>query len=47
MTFLVAGMLLWSLVHLMKSITPGMRASIQGMIGEGPHKGLAALLLLT
>ena len=47
MTFLVAGLLLWSLVHLMKSVAPGMRASIQGAIGEGPHKGLAALLLLT
>ncbi|PHR14295.1 MAG: NnrU protein [Sphingopyxis sp.] len=47
MTYLVAGVLLWSLVHLMKSVTPGLRASIQGAIGEGPHKGLAALLLLT
>ena len=46
MTFLVAGVLLWSIVHLMKSVTPGLRASIQGAIGEGPHKGLAALLLL-
>ncbi|MEH6789850.1 NnrU family protein [Parasphingorhabdus sp.] len=46
MTILVAGVLLWSIVHLMKSVTPGVRASIQGAIGEGPHKGLAALLLL-
>ncbi|WP_373492512.1 NnrU family protein [Parasphingorhabdus sp.] len=47
MTILAAGVLLWSIVHLMKSVTPGLRASIQGAIGEGPHKGLAALLLLT
>lgn len=46
MSYLVAGVLLWSIVHLMKSVTPGLRASIQGAIGEGPHKGLAALLLL-
>lgn len=46
MTYLIAGVLLWSIVHLMKSVTPGLRASIQGAIGEGPHKGLAALLLL-
>ena len=47
MTLLIAGVLLWSIVHLMKSVTPGVRASIQATIGEGPHKGLAALLLLT
>lgn len=46
MEMLIAGVLLWSLVHLMKSVTPGLRASIQGAIGEGPHKGLVALLLL-
>lgn len=46
MAMLITGVLLWSLVHLMKSVTPGLRASIQGAIGEGPHKGLVALLLL-
>lgn len=46
MGMLITGVLLWSLVHLMKSVTPGLRASIQGAIGEGPHKGLVALLLL-
>ncbi len=46
MEMLISGVLLWSLVHLMKSVTPGLRASIQGAIGEGPHKGLVALLLL-
>lgn len=47
MTLLIAGVLLWSIVHLMKSVTPGLRGSIQGAIGEGPHKGLVALLILT
>ena len=47
MTLLIAGVLLWSIVHLMKSVTPELRGSIHGAIGEGPHKGLAALLLLT
>ena len=46
MEMLIAGVLLWSLVHLMKSVAPGLRASIQGAIGEGPHKGLVALILL-
>lgn len=46
MEMLITGVLLWSLVHLMKSVTPGLRASIQSAIGEGPHKGLVALLLL-
>ncbi len=47
MTLLIAGVLLWSIVHLMKSVTPELRGAIHGAIGEGPHKGLAALLLLT
>ncbi len=47
MGMLIAGVLLWSIMHLMKSVTPGVRTSIQGAIGEGPHKGLVALLLLT
>lgn len=46
MGMLIAGVLLWSIVHLMKSVTPGLRAKVQGAIGEGRHKGLAALLLL-
>jgi uncharacterized membrane protein len=46
MEMLVAGVLLWSIVHLMKSVTPVLRASIQRAIGERPHKGLVTLLLL-
>ena len=46
MEMLITGVLLWSLVHLMKSVAPALRASIQSAIGEGPHKGLVALILL-
>ncbi|WP_417620991.1 NnrU family protein [Parasphingorhabdus sp.] len=46
MAMLITGVLLWSLVHLMKSVTPALRAAIQSAVGEGPHKGLVALLLL-
>ena len=47
MNMIIAGVLIWSIVHLMKSVTPGLRGSIQGAIGEGPHKGLVAILILT
>lgn len=46
MAMLITGVLLWSLIHLMKSVAPASRASIQGAIGEGPHRGLVALILL-
>jgi uncharacterized membrane protein len=46
MAMLITGVLLWSLVHLMKSVTPSLRGSIQSAVGEGPHKGLVTLLLL-
>ena len=46
MNMLIAGVLIWAVVHLMKSVAPGLRASIQGAIGEGPHKGLVALSLV-
>ena len=46
MGMLIAGVLLWSIVHLMKSVTPGVRGRIRGAIGEGPHQGLVAVLIL-
>lgn len=46
MGMLIAGVLLWSIVHLMKSVAPGVRGGIQSAIGEGPHKGLVAVLIL-
>lgn len=44
---LIAGVLLWSIVHLVKSVAPGLRTNIRAKIGEGPHQGLVALLIVT
>lgn len=44
---LIAGILLWSVVHLVKSVAPGLRSAIRGKIGEGPHQGLVALLIIS
>jgi len=46
MGILLAGVLLWSAVHLMKSITPGIRSSIIQKTGTFPHQGLVALLIV-
>lgn len=46
MAMLITGVLLWSLIHLMKSVAPDLRGKIKSAIGEGPHKGLVALILL-
>jgi len=43
MTLLIAGVLLWSIAHLMPAATPGLRANLVGKFGEGPYKGLFAL----
>jgi len=43
MNLLITGVLLWSIVHLMKSVTPGVRTAIIGKTGAGPHQGLVAL----
>ncbi|MGJ8670403.1 MAG: NnrU family protein [Oceanococcus sp.] len=43
---LIAGLLLWSCVHLSTAAKPNLRANIIGKIGEGPYKGLYSLLVL-
>lgn len=43
MIWLVAGVLLWTIVHLSPAVMPGFRSAIIGRIGEGPYKGLFAL----
>lgn len=43
---LIAGVLLWSIVHLTKSVAPGFRKSLQDKLGTGPHRGLVALLII-
>ena len=40
MLSLILGVLIWAYSHLMKRVTPGLRAKL----GDGPGKGVAALL---
>ena len=40
MVYLVLGVLIWAYSHLMKRVTPGLRASL----GDGPGKGVVTLL---
>lgn len=46
MALLVAGVVLWSFVHLFPSIMPASRAALVGRLGEGPYKGIFSLLLV-
>ena len=46
MTLLIAGVLIWTLVHLFKRLMPKARASVDVKIGEGPAKGIIALIFL-
>jgi len=46
MTLLVAGVLIWTFVHLFKRIMPEARASIDEKIGAGPAKGIISLIFL-
>ena len=46
MTMLFCGVILWSFVHLSVSLTPGVRSSLIERMGEGPYKGLFAVLIL-
>ncbi len=46
MTLLIAGVVLWSVVHLIPSVAPALRANLAGKFGEGPFKGLFALDIL-
>ena len=43
MTLLIAGVVFWSIVHLMPSITPGVRSTLVTRLGEWPYKGLFAV----
>lgn len=46
MELLVAGIALWSVVHLVKAVAPPFRAAAIARIGAGPWRGLVSLLLL-
>ena len=46
MTILIAGILLFAVIHLLPTLAPAFRQSIVDRIGEKPYKGLAALMLV-
>ena len=43
MSLLIAGVVLWSFVHLVPAALPGVRANLTTKFGEMPYKGLFAL----
>ena len=45
MILLVAGVLLWSAVHLSPSLVPGVRRALVARIGEFPYRGAFALCI--
>lgn len=46
MTLLIAGILLWTVVHLFRRVMPEARASMDEKIGALPSKGIIALILV-
>ena len=46
MAILIAGILLFAVIHLLPTVAPTFRQSLIGRIGENPYKGLAALLIV-
>ena len=46
MALLILGILLFTCVHLIPSLAPGLRAGWRKRLGEGPYRGLFSLLLL-
>ena len=46
MTFLIAGVLVWCLMHLFPVFAPGARAQLIERFGEGPYKGIFSLVMV-
>jgi uncharacterized membrane protein len=46
MALLIAGVLLWSIVHFIPAGASGLRSNLVASMGEGPWKGVFSLLLL-
>ncbi|OUS05781.1 hypothetical protein A9Q96_11335 [Rhodobacterales bacterium 52_120_T64] len=46
MILLIAGILIWTVVHLFKRLLPEARVAIEEKLGAGPVKGIVALILL-
>jgi uncharacterized membrane protein len=43
MTLLIAGVVLWSVTHLLPSLLPAVREQLAKRLGAGPYKGLFSL----
>lgn len=43
MALLIAGVVFWSIVHLMPAVAPNLRAALTTKLGESPYKGLFAI----
>jgi len=43
MIILISGVIFWSIVHLMPSVAPSVRATLVTRLGEWPYKGLFAV----
>ncbi|MCP5085631.1 MAG: hypothetical protein GY952_02310 [Rhodobacteraceae bacterium] len=46
MKLLAIGLVFWVLLHFFKRLAPGLRASMQAKLGEGPAKGVMSLLII-
>lgn len=46
MEWLLAGIVVWSVVHLVKAVAPQFHAALNARLGAGPWRGLVSLLLL-
>lgn len=46
MTLLILGLILWTVVHVFKRVSPDGRAGMDAALGTGPAKGVIALLLV-
>ncbi len=46
MVYLIAGVTLWTIVHLLPSVAPSIRSNLVAKLGTGPFKGLFALDIL-
>lgn len=47
MNTLIAGVVLWSGVHLLPSLAPGFRQRLIEKLGSGPYRGIFAIAILT
>ena len=46
MELLIVGLMLWSIIHLLPALAPGLRQSLVGRMGENSYKGLFAILVV-